>query len=360
VNVFDGAIIGAGPAGSAAAIGLARAGQRIALIESKPFPRAKVCGEYISPAATDILESMVSPGMLRSAGAKRVGTLVLEEGSREIAWRMPRESWVVSRRSLDAMLLDRARDAGADIFHPARVERVRYAEDTVEIGLASGETIRASIVIHADGIGRHDPSGPVPMRPGVVGLKCHVRGMTIDGLCMRAARGAYIGSVGVERGEGTIALVARSDLLRHHGGNPDALVRAAWPAFDPAHRIGDWLSCGVAGSRYIEPGHARSFRIGNAAAAVEPVGGEGIGLAMWAGVTLAELLSQTGALAVVHRRFARMYRARIRVRRHACRLGAEVLMRPALVRALWPVLAVAPGAIVHPWYGLTGKPVRAG
>src|SRR5258707_13739937 len=48
-NTFDVAIAGAGPAGASAAIQLALTGARVLLIEEKKFPRAKLCGEFISP-----------------------------------------------------------------------------------------------------------------------------------------------------------------------------------------------------------------------------------------------------------------------------------------------------------------------
>jgi flavin-dependent dehydrogenase len=121
-----------------------------------------------------------------------------------------------------------------------------------------------------------------------------------------------------------------------------------------------WHACGIPRSGYVRPGEARSLRIGNAAAAVDPVGGEGIGLALWAGARVAELLgAETGlsaaALERCEGRLARDYRARLRGRRWACRVGAEVLMRPWLVGALWPLLR-APSWSLRPWYRLSGKP----
>ena len=58
---FDVAIIGAGPAGSAAAIELARAGRRTLLIEKKRFPREKVCGGCLSGPATARLRQLLGP-----------------------------------------------------------------------------------------------------------------------------------------------------------------------------------------------------------------------------------------------------------------------------------------------------------
>lgn len=366
-------IIGGGPAGSACAIGLAARGLDVTLIEGKTFPRVKVCGEFVSPAATGVLESLVSPTELRSCGARMVDELVVEEAARELRWRMPEAAWVLSRRGLDEVLLEKVRAAGVRVVQPSVVKEVEYSEKQVLVEVTSRErgtgrqvasgTQRhtADIVIHADGSGRHDPAGPVPMRAGVVGRKCHLRmPWSVAGLRMRACERAYVGLVQVEGGLATCALVARNDLVARFGGDGDAMLSALWPGFDPAWRTSEWLSCGVAGSGYIRPGHVRSFRIGNAAAAVEPVGGEGIGLALWSGATLARML-QPGDLRGMQSRFAREYRGRLRWRRVACRAAAEVLMRPRVARAMWPVVSAQRlgGALIGAWYGLSGKALWA-
>lgn len=361
------AIIGAGPAGCAAAIALAGRGWRATIIERAAFPRVKVCGEFISPAATSVLESLVPPADLRAAGARTVSELVLERADQQRTWPLPREAWVLSRRALDDVLLARARAAGVTVMQPATVREVEYGGEGVRVRLgeaSAADRVDADIVIHADGSGRHDvpPARPVTGRRGVVGLKCHMHVPGgVRGLRMRSADGAYIGLVQVEGAEATCALVARSALVRTHGGDIDALVHALWPAFDPAWRTTPWLSCPVPSAGFTPSGHARSFRAGNAAAAVEPVGGEGIGLALWSGVTLGDLLGRAGgatpvALRRVQSAYAHSYSARLRTRRVACRAAAEVLMRPRVLGGLWPLLGL-PRVTIRPWYRLTGKAV---
>lgn len=413
------AIIGGGPAGAAAAITLARAGIPVTVFESKSFPRRKVCGEFISPAATRILESLLSSTELRAAGAQRVRELVIEEGDREATWRMPDPAWVLSRAALDTLLLGRACEAGASILQPCTVREVRYHDEGADLALADGTILTAELVIHADGVGRHDPNGPTPARRGVLARKCHLKAAheggppphLIRGLHMRAAAGCYVGMVGIEHGRTTLALVARTSLIARHKGDADSMLAELWPAWRAEWRDSDWLACPVPGSGYIAPGHPRSFRIGNAAAAVEPVGGEGIGLAIWSGVTLGQLLirafrpegapecrhgrsppkadqpvesrkatvpAPAGAeeisdhiftpicdeslvpltdLLSLHSRFSRLYRRRLLFRRPVCRAAAEVLMRPRIVRALWPLLATRAvrEIVLGPWYALTGK-----
>src|SRR6476659_10392076 len=68
---FDAAIVGAGPAGSATAILLARAGWSVALIERQAFPRRKVCGECVAASNFALLDALgVGAEFERRAGAE--------------------------------------------------------------------------------------------------------------------------------------------------------------------------------------------------------------------------------------------------------------------------------------------------
>lgn len=361
------AIIGAGPAGTAMAIALARGRAvgpgDILLVESSPFPRAKVCGEFISPAVSDLLIDLVGHRALHSAGAGRVDRLVIEQGDRSRTWTLPSPALTLSRSSLDTLLLRAARDEGVRILQPLRAIAVSYSTESAAVQCSDGTVVEADIVVHADGRGRLDVPGsmPTPMRAGVVALKCHFRPrQTIEGLRMRAAPGAYLGLVQVENGNATCALVCAKDLIGQHSGSADALLRELLPSFRPDLRTTDWLASGVADAPFQSSVHRRSFRIGNAAAAVEPVGGEGIGLALWSGACLAQVLTRYGVspngLHAASKEFGRAYRARLRLRRPACRLAAEALVRPRLTNSLWPALSM-PRVTIAPWYACTGKPV---
>lgn len=353
------AIIGAGPAGSTCAWVLANAGWRVTLIERAIFPRVKVCGEFVSPAATDILEEIVPEVELLWAGARRIRRVELLAAGRTREWQMPAPAWALSRASLDTLLVARAAEIGATVISPASVRDAEYGDNGVTVRLADGDSVTADVVIHADGAGRFDPAGAVEPAPGLVGMKCHLMlPPNGDVLTMRAARGAYVGTVTVEGGLSTCALVARKSLVQAAGGDGDRMLASLWPEYRAAWRKGDWKASSVPRSGYIAPGHARSFRIGNAAAAVDPVGGEGIGLALWSGRTLGALLANAdpsaAPLARVRHAFATSYRRRLRERRLGCRLIAEIMMRPTLAGLLWPV-AASPEVSLRAWYGATGK-----
>lgn len=352
------AVIGAGPAGAGAAIHLARLGHGVTLIEARPFPRAKVCGEYISPAATEALESVISPADITSAGGRRVDRFVLEMNDDEVSWTTPKPAWAISRRRLDDRLVAIAREVGVTVRQPATVREVLYADDAATLRLADGTDLCADLVIHADGSGRHDPAGPIALDPGLLGMKCHYRPRgPVYGVRIRAAAGAYIGTIGVEDGEATVALVAGRGLLGAFRGDHDAMLASLWPAWDGDARTTPWMTCGVARSHPVRAGHARSVRLGNAAGAVDPVGGEGIGNAIWSAWMLGEIAAASAPpewAAALHA----AYTERLRVRLPVCRGVAALLMRPRLVAAAWPLLrsrGLGP-ALMGGWYRLSGKP----
>src|SRR6476646_1398225 len=107
-------IIGAGPAGCIATLLLARAKFSVTLVEQHRFPRDKVCGECLSALGLDVMRRA---GLERHVGglgpAELRRTILYAPDGGRVELRLPRPMWGVSRRALDAALLDAARDAGA-------------------------------------------------------------------------------------------------------------------------------------------------------------------------------------------------------------------------------------------------------
>lgn len=156
--VYDVAVIGAGPAGSAAAYFLARGGLRVALLDKFDFPRDKTCGDGLTPRALRMLDEM---GMLsRVAQQARRCVDVTVRQSDEITYRLelehmentPRDILVLPRLALDDLLRRHAVQAGAQFIPQARVVSVEQAAGArVRLELEGGSVLQATLAIVATG-----------------------------------------------------------------------------------------------------------------------------------------------------------------------------------------------------------------
>ena len=122
---FDAVIVGAGPAGSTAAILLARAGWSVALVERQSFPRRKVCGECIAASNLPLLHALGLGPAFEAAAGPELRHLVFMHGSRAVRAELPsdagsRQPWgrALGRETLDTLLIEQARLAGATVLQP--------------------------------------------------------------------------------------------------------------------------------------------------------------------------------------------------------------------------------------------------
>ena len=114
-------IVGAGPAGSAAAITLARAGRQVLLIDQHDFPRDKICGDGLIPDAMLALEQLGLTAKVRAL-AKPIKGLTCH-GPRGGSLDIPGDLAVLPRKTLDDLLVKTAVDAGATLKTPWRFQR---------------------------------------------------------------------------------------------------------------------------------------------------------------------------------------------------------------------------------------------
>ncbi|WP_036508827.1 NAD(P)/FAD-dependent oxidoreductase [Nocardioides sp. URHA0020] len=145
-DTWDVVVVGAGPAGSAAALGALAADPslRVLLVDRADFPRDKCCGDGIAPHVLDILADVGVRDV--TEGWEPLRQLEIANRHTSVAGRLARPVWVIPREVFDARLVERARSAGA------RVERRRVASIEERDGVVViDETVRARVVVGADG-----------------------------------------------------------------------------------------------------------------------------------------------------------------------------------------------------------------
>ncbi|MFI8194554.1 geranylgeranyl reductase family protein [Streptomyces sp. NPDC085946] len=163
-TAWDLAVVGAGPAGAATALGALHAdpGLRVALLDRADFPRDKACGDGVAPHVLDLLADVGVTGLVDDRIP--VDRLRLGRGGLVAERRTARPAWVVPRRILDARLADAAVAAGARLLR----HRVRDLRQHPGAVVLDGE-LSAAVVVGADGahsvvrraLGR--PRGPVAL-----------------------------------------------------------------------------------------------------------------------------------------------------------------------------------------------------
>jgi geranylgeranyl reductase family protein len=144
---FDVLVVGAGPAGSATAIHLARSGASVLLADRARFPRDKACGGGVTGRALRQVPCDIAPVVERV-----VNTFELRLHHRRSFRRTSAEPLILmtQRRRLDAYLAEQAVTAGARFLDGARVEQIAIGEDSVS-ATVGGENVKADFLVGADG-----------------------------------------------------------------------------------------------------------------------------------------------------------------------------------------------------------------
>src|SRR3954453_15003674 len=133
---FDVIIAGAGPAGSSAAIHLARKDLRVLLVEQKKFPRAKLCGEFISPECQRHFQNLgVSEAMTAVGPTALVETVFYSTRGHHVtipsSWFGGPAALGLSRAVMDDVLLRRARECGVEVIEGATITEPILDNDIV-------------------------------------------------------------------------------------------------------------------------------------------------------------------------------------------------------------------------------------
>jgi menaquinone-9 beta-reductase len=332
VLTADVVVVGAGPAGAAAATELARAGRDVLLVDRARFPRDKCCGDGLTTDALRVLEELgFTPAGL--AGWQPVTDLEFRGPSgHAVPLPLPRSpgtyAAVVPRVELDAALVDLARGAGARVLDGCTVTGATAADDRIVLGLEDGEPVAARYALGADGMWS-------PLRRALGRAPEGYRGdwhafrQYFDGVDGPAATVLHVwfeedllpgyawafplpggrANVGFGILRGSVATRAMAGLW------PDLLARphvrhALGAGATPAAPHRAWPIPARVGRVPLSAAGGRALFVGDAAAAADPLTGEGIGQALRTGMLAARAVVDAGALAPA--RAAATYAAGVR------------------------------------------------
>ncbi|WP_197410229.1 NAD(P)/FAD-dependent oxidoreductase, partial [Sphingopyxis sp. H107] len=222
----DAIVVGAGPAGSAAAIGLARAGARVLLLERTRETGDALCGGFLSWRTLARLEAL---GIDRARlGGQAVRRVRLFAGQRKSETALPAEAMGVSRLRLDGALQAAAGAAGAGLergIHASTIEG-----DSVQT--RDGATLAAPAIFLA--AGKHGfrgfPREPAAWQRGdpVLGLRLRLPAhpaldrLVGDAVELHLFDRGYAGLVRQEDGSGNLCLAVHKSRLDEAGGEPVA------------------------------------------------------------------------------------------------------------------------------------------
>jgi flavin-dependent dehydrogenase len=339
----DAIIIGAGPAGSFSALLLARAGWRVRVIEQHAFPRDKVCGECLSSRGIDILKRHHLYAALQQRQPVELPQVSVHGiDGRSVSMRLPRPMMGVSRQLLDGFLLDAACRAGAIVRHRVRCEGVQpTAGPEVRVrDLVTNqvETLSAAHVILADGKG--SLLGRTPPPTGDFGIKSHFTNIDgpRDAIEMFGCADCYGGIAAIENDRWNVSFTVSKARLATVGNRLDELFSqfiAQNPTLSrrmkPAKRVSPWIASPVPRFGTQRNISSSIHRVGNGSAAMEPICGEGMGVALRsAELAVASLLQEPGrgasgtsALRATGRGAAWAWR------RNACRAAGMIVASPS-------------------------------
>jgi geranylgeranyl reductase family protein len=357
---FDVLVVGAGPAGSIAALVLARGGARVALVDKASFPRDKACGDLVGPRGVQLLHDLgvTVPDIIRVGDMVVVGptgrrvNLPCFPGQT-----YPDHAWAVRRVEFDAVLRDAAVSAGAEPFTGRASEPLGDSAGVEGFALTGGPRLRANAVIGADGAVSHvgeaaglvDPRrvlwgfalrGYLPQvvdQPHIVFWENVARraipgyGWLFPGPNGMANFGLGIGTLS-DRTAAAGAVRLLPDFLEHlvKIGIVDTLDH------ESDGRLGGWLKMGMVGTT---PARRRVLLVGDAAGLVNPFQGEGIAQAMGSGRAAAEAIL-AGPDQAADRYRAVLAASHLPFHRVAAAAQVALLPRPAAIAAAGRLLTL--------------------
>lgn len=348
-DLLDAVIVGAGPSGIAAALTLQRAGKSVVVIDKATFPRDKFCGDGLTTLALRLLDDLgLDPAHVDSWAPVHDVHVTSPNGSK-VLFPLPRDAGafgaVAKRIDLDMALVDLARSELVVIYDGHACSNIEPSGDHLAVDVEDLGTLHARYVIAADGMWSPVRKMLNVATPGYLGEWHAFRQYFVD-VGPEAADNLHVWfepdllpgyawsfplsggranvGFGILRGGDVATRDMKSlwpDLLkRPHiaavlgpSATPESPHRA-WPI--PA-RIPE-----------VQLATGRTLFVGDAAAATDPMTGEGIGQALLTGLRAAESIIEGGSPATVASRYVDEIRGELVADHHMAAALSKVLSYP--------------------------------
>ncbi len=390
MKFYDVAIVGGGPAGSAAAIMLARAGCSIVLLEAKPLPHDKLCGEFLSPECKSLFAQLgladkmmaLQPHIIQTAN------LIADDGTQWTTM-LPGEAWGLSRFKMDYALIEAACASGAAVYDAQACVNVNgNLQEGFELAARRAQsntqdTYQARVVISAHGkrsamdrtLGRTFLGRAYPL----FAMKRHFHRPPVEGVSLYGFAGGYCGLASIENGVTNLCFLADQRVFRR-GALPHprqgAGARAPIPVGEGmgvreksniqqlfSHMgtanptLGQWLQrCEMIGDQWLSVGalvfgargsvHREILLVGDAAGLIAPLAGDGIAMALRSGLMCAAqvqaFLQGTQSAEQLKANYARAWNAEFLPRMRLASLLQSLALRPTFFRACVRLFRRAP------------------
>ncbi len=364
----DVVVVGAGPAGTAAAITARRAGLTVAVVDKARFPREKICGDGLTTTCLRLLDELgLDPR--RVASWHRVDDVAISSPShRQIIFPLPRNmgefAVIAERRDLDAALVDLARLVGAGIHEGHGIAAIEQVADGVTVTTDGGLELAGRHVVAADGM--WSPTRKLlGLETGRYLGEWHAFRQYFRNVGAQPAHRlhvwfepdllpGYVWSFPLPQGRSNLgfgilrdASIATRDMTRIWTDIVDRphIRSVIGPDAEPEQPHRAWPIPARVGRLPLTLG--RTLFVGDAAAATDPMTGEGIAQALFTGMAAARSIARFAAPEQVRRHYERHVHDELAIDHGLARVLGKVLQSPLGARGAVRVAGLSPWTRRH-------------